>query len=68
MHSLALQDGMREYLTTAFARPYPTQEQAIRQAMMHYREVTGQNPLATEPQEGESPESDQHDNELEEEK
>ncbi|MDH3336424.1 MAG: polyhydroxyalkanoate synthesis repressor PhaR [Gammaproteobacteria bacterium] len=68
LQSLASQDRVRQYLTTAFTQPYPTPEQAIKQMTEYYQKITGQKPLETEPPAGESQESDQNDNEPEEDK
>jgi polyhydroxyalkanoate synthesis repressor PhaR len=42
LQSLASQDRWREELTKAFAQPYPTPEQAIKQMVEHFQTITGQ--------------------------
>jgi polyhydroxyalkanoate synthesis regulator protein len=42
LQSLASQDRWREELTKAFAQPYPTPDQAIKQMVEHFQTLTGQ--------------------------
>jgi len=44
LQSLAVQDQLRQQITSAFAQPYPTPEEAIKQMMDQYQELTGQKP------------------------
>ena len=44
LQSLAVQDQIREQFKSAFAQPYPTPEEAIKQMMEQYQELTGQKP------------------------
>ena len=44
LQSLTVQDQLRQQITSAFAQPYPTPEEAIKQMMEQYQELTGQKP------------------------
>ena len=44
LQSLAVQDQLREQFKSAFTQPYPTPEEAIKQMMDQYQELTGQKP------------------------
>ena len=44
LQSLAVQDQIREQFKSAFSQPYPTPEEAIKQMMEQYQELTGQKP------------------------
>lgn len=58
LQSLAAQDRIREQWTKAFAQPYPTPDQVIRQMVEQYQELTGQGQPAAEP-ESDAPEPDE---------
>lgn len=47
LQSLQAQDRWREQITRAFAQPYPTPDQAIRQMMENYQAIMGQPPAGS---------------------
>jgi polyhydroxyalkanoate synthesis repressor PhaR len=49
LQSLAAQDKIREQWTKAFAQPYPTPDQVIRQMVEQYQKLTGQAQAPAEP-------------------
>jgi polyhydroxyalkanoate synthesis repressor PhaR len=63
LQSLASQDQWREQLTKAFAQPYPTTDQAIRQMVEQYQKVTGQQPPSSDKAADQPPESETPDDE-----
>jgi len=48
LQSLAVQDEIRQQFSNAFTQPYPTPEQAIKQMVEQYQELTGQKPPSSD--------------------
>jgi polyhydroxyalkanoate synthesis repressor PhaR len=44
LQSLAVQDQIHQQVKNAFTQPYPSPEEAIKQMMEQYQELTGQKP------------------------
>ena len=46
LQSLAIQDQIRQQFTSAFAKPYPSPEEAFKYMVDQYQELTGQKPAS----------------------
>ena len=47
LQSLAVQDQIRQQVKNAFTQPYPSPEEAFKQMVEQYQELTGQKPPGT---------------------